>query len=157
MKHFITYLTGFCLLFCCISCNNNQKNSNANFEIPWLILKLDSTKLLVSEVVRNLDQPWEITWGPDEHLWFSEKKGYVYRMNPNTGDKEKLIETTLFGLTGEIEVKGALYNEIMPGFAALLNDKELAEILDFVLTGLNNYKDTVTEVEVSKIRKDQLK
>lgn len=91
MKQLISCLTGLCLFFCCTSCDNNPKSSKVDFEKPWFILTLDSTKLLVSEVVHKLDQPWEITWGPDEQLWFTEKKGNVYRMNPNTGDKKKVL------------------------------------------------------------------
>lgn len=91
MKQFINIVAVLCLLFCCLSCDDNPKNSKADFEKPWLLLTLDSTKLLVSEVVHKLDQPWEINWGPDEHLWFTEKKGNVYRMNPKTGDKKKVL------------------------------------------------------------------
>lgn len=59
-------------------------------EIPKSIIQLDSTRLLVSEVLRDLDEPWEVTWGRDEHLWFTEKKGNVMRMNPMT-KKVKMI------------------------------------------------------------------
>jgi trimeric autotransporter adhesin len=34
----------------------------------------------------NLNNPWEITYGPDHFLWITEAKGYrVRRMNPATG------------------------------------------------------------------------
>lgn len=34
----------------------------------------------------NLNNPWEITYGPDNFLWITEAKGYrVRRMNPATG------------------------------------------------------------------------
>lgn len=114
MKHLINSLTGLCLLFCCLSCDNQLQDSKANFEKPWLLLTLDSTKLLVSEVVQNLDQPWEITWGPDEHLWFTERKGNVYRMNQQTGDKKKVL--TLSDVYSEGLTPGLLGMVLHPDF-----------------------------------------
>jgi trimeric autotransporter adhesin len=39
-----------------------------------------------------LNYPWEITYGPDNNLWITESKGYrVYRMNPNTGVKDTVL------------------------------------------------------------------
>jgi glucose/arabinose dehydrogenase len=40
------------------------------------------TKVLNS----NLNFPWEILWGPDNYIWFTEREGRVKRMNPATGD-----------------------------------------------------------------------
>lgn len=70
-----------------------------------------------------------------------------------TRDKKKLITTTLTGLTGEVEVNGVKYDEIMPGFAVSLTDKEIAEILNYVLIHLNNLNDSVTTEEVAAIRR----
>ena len=67
-------------------------------------------------------------------------------------DKNKLITTTLGGLTEEIEVKGLIYNEDMPGFAVSLNDSEIADLLNFVRTSLNDLPETVTANEVTTIR-----
>ncbi|RZM19835.1 MAG: hypothetical protein EOO88_36955, partial [Pedobacter sp.] len=40
-------------------------------------------------VARNLSDPWEITYGPDHHLWITEAKSYlVSRINPKTGEKQ---------------------------------------------------------------------
>ncbi len=113
MKRIISYSIGLCLLLCCIFCDRPQQ-PNAAFEKPWLILSLDKTKLLVSEVDRDLDQPWEITWGPDEQLWFTEKKGNVYRMNPNTGDKKKVL--TIAGVYSEGLTPGLLGMVLHPDF-----------------------------------------
>jgi len=73
------------------SCENSKLAERPSYEKPKFIIQLDSTKLLVSEVLRNLDEPWEITWGADEHLWFTEKKGNIMRMNPNTGLVKKVL------------------------------------------------------------------
>lgn len=56
------------------------------------LLTLDSTQLLVSEVATDLVEPWEILWGPDGHIWFTEHRGYVSRLNPKTGLSNRLIQ-----------------------------------------------------------------
>ncbi|TMM56726.1 c-type cytochrome [Maribacter algarum] len=74
-----------------MSCESSKSEERPEFEKPKFIIQLEKTRLLVSEVVRNLDEPWEITWGGDDHLWFTEKKGNVLRMNPNTGQVKKVL------------------------------------------------------------------
>lgn len=54
-------------------------------------LTLDSTLLEISVIVENLDTPWEIVWGPDDWIWMTEQKGVVSRVNPQTGEKRKLL------------------------------------------------------------------
>ena len=38
------------------------------------------TRLMV-----DLENPWEIVYGPDDHLWISENGGKVVRVEPETG------------------------------------------------------------------------
>ncbi len=33
---------------------------------------------------------WEITWGPDDYLWVSERIGNIYRIDPANGEKDLL-------------------------------------------------------------------
>lgn len=41
------------------------------------------------EVVRGLENPWEVTWGPDGFLWVTERSGKrVTRIHPETGEKK---------------------------------------------------------------------
>lgn len=42
-------------------------------------------------VVSNLDTPWEILWGPDDHIWITERYGGVSRLNPETREFTKLL------------------------------------------------------------------
>lgn len=40
-----------------------------------------------------LNDPWEITYGPDGYLWITESKGYrVLRMDPNTGARTTVLD-----------------------------------------------------------------
>lgn len=47
-------------------------------------------KLKVSVVGSNLHIPWEITWGYDERIWFTQRNGYIKRLDPVTGDVHTL-------------------------------------------------------------------
>ena len=39
-------------------------------------------------IAQGLDNPWDIVWGPDGHLWITERTGFrVTRLNPATGSK----------------------------------------------------------------------
>jgi trimeric autotransporter adhesin len=43
-----------------------------------------------------LNDPWEITYGPDDSLWITESKGYaVYKLHPNGGAKRKVLDISL--------------------------------------------------------------
>lgn len=84
-------ITSVCILFLLTNCDSSKPSERSAFEQPKFILQLDDTRLLVSEVVRNLDEPWEITWGSDDHLWFTEKKGNIMRMDPHTGQVKKVL------------------------------------------------------------------
>ena len=95
---------GTVLLFVVLyaSCENpKSKTALKDHEKAKMILALEETKLVVSELAWNLDEPWEITWGPDNHLWVTQHKGRVKRVNPATGViKEVLyIPHVYFGRT----------------------------------------------------------
>lgn len=36
-------------------------------------------------VKEGLQHVWEILWGPDDHIWFTERDGKISKMNPTTG------------------------------------------------------------------------
>jgi PQQ-dependent dehydrogenase (s-GDH family) len=39
-------------------------------------------------VAAGLDNPWDIVWGPDDHLWITERTGFrVTRVNPAVGSR----------------------------------------------------------------------
>jgi PQQ-dependent dehydrogenase (s-GDH family) len=46
-------------------------------------------------VARQLSDPWEITYGPDNFLWMTEAKGYrVSRVDPATGARKVLLDVS---------------------------------------------------------------
>ncbi len=82
-------------------------------------IQLDSTAVTVSTVAQNLDTPWEILWGPDNHIWFTERRGTVNRLNPVSGAVENLITITEVREQGEAGLLGmALHPDFsLPGSA----------------------------------------
>jgi mono/diheme cytochrome c family protein len=67
------------------------------------------------------------------------------------GDPEKLIKIVLTGLSGEVEVKGNVYNNIMPP-QAQLTDQQIADLLTFVRGSFGNNSGPVTPEQVKKVR-----
>ncbi|HEX9622657.1 MAG TPA: copper-containing nitrite reductase [Polyangiaceae bacterium] len=65
-------------------------------------------------------------------------------------DKERSIRILLAGLKGEIRVNGASFNSEMP--KPPLNDAQIAAVLSYVRTNLDNQGDAVTEQEVAAVR-----
>lgn len=63
--------------------------------------------------------------------------GHSVELASAPGGRSVLIQTVLFGLQGEILVKGQRYSGVMPGYAQL-RDEEIASLLNFVLGAWGN-------------------
>lgn len=44
-----------------------------------------NTTLTESDLVTGVNLPWELLWGPDDHLWCTTRPGEVLRIDPTTG------------------------------------------------------------------------
>src|SRR5688500_4214698 len=75
------------LLFC--------KKSNKNIEPPG------SVEIKDSAIAQNLNLPWEILWGPDNHIWMTERGGKISRLNPSTGVITPLLSISEVQSNGE--------------------------------------------------------
>jgi quinoprotein glucose dehydrogenase len=66
-------------------------------------------------VTAGLEQPFDVTWGPDDHLWVTERPaGRVVRVNPTSGAKETAV--TIAEVRGtEGEQDGLLGLALHPG------------------------------------------
>lgn len=69
-----------------------------------------------------------------------------------TGDKKRLIQVVVHGLSGPITVNGVGYNEAMPS-NAYLNDRQLASILSYIRQSWGNKAGFVTTNEIPRNRK----
>ena len=66
-------------------------------------------------------------------------------------DVDRSIEGLIKGLSGEIEVNGTKYNQVMP--ASGLDDQDIADVLNYVMnTWGNKAKSTLTKAKVAKVR-----
>lgn len=73
-----------------------------------------------------------------------------------TGDEERLIKVVLHGLQGPVEVAGATYNGVMPGFGQGTgynwSDERIAQTLTFIRSEWGNEAEPVTPERVTEIR-----
>ena len=69
------------------------------------------------------------------------------------GDKTRLINVVLNGLSGRITVRGLPYEEPMPAHGSFLNDDQVAEVLTYVRSNFGNNSSAVTAAEVAAVRK----
>lgn len=55
---------------------------------------LEETEVDSTTVISGLDIPWEIIYGPDDHLWITERYGKVSRIFPETGEQTVILDLT---------------------------------------------------------------
>jgi len=67
------------------------------------------------------------------------------------GNKEKLIEIVLEGLSGEIEVKGRMYDQVMVPHN-FLTDQQIAVVLTYIRNSFGNSAPRITKKEVAEVR-----
>ena len=77
-------------------------------------IQLDETLLTEREVINGLDVPWEIKWGPDDHLWVTERSGLISRVNVETGQQYPILN--LAAQLYDSNESGLLGMEIHPEF-----------------------------------------
>ena len=66
-------------------------------------------------------------------------------------DKTRSIQQVLYGLNGEITVKGVTYNGVMNSFD--LTDTEVSDVLNYVRNSFGNKGSAISPAEVKAARK----
>lgn len=86
-----------CLLaFLCMAFSCKKNTNNPPVEDPdW---PTDSVRVVVSQ---GISRPWEILWGPDDHIWMTERNGRISRVDPKTGTVKPLLTVPDVVATGE--------------------------------------------------------
>ncbi|MEZ0321424.1 MAG: cytochrome c [Thermus sp.] len=69
---------------------------------------------------------------------FPPLAGHVADILAKKDGRTYLIDLLLFGLQGQIKVKGQTYNGVMPAWGAQLKDDQIAAILNYVTTSFGN-------------------
>ncbi len=59
--------------------------------IDQQIAPTDSVYLNTKTVVSGLNVPWEMKWGPDNWIYFTEQSGTLSKVNPETGVRKVLL------------------------------------------------------------------
>ncbi len=55
-------------------------------------LTLETTTLTKKELVTGLLIPWEMSWGPDDHIWLTQRNGLILRVDPQTGNTTEILD-----------------------------------------------------------------
>jgi glucose/arabinose dehydrogenase len=55
-------------------------------------VQIRETDLDTATIIYGLDIPWEIQWGPDDHIWTTERFGRVSRIHPETGNQDVILD-----------------------------------------------------------------
>ena len=71
-------------------------------------LQLDQTRLRCDTLVQDLDIPWEILWGPNNRIWYTERLGRVSQLDPQTGQKTLMLD-----------LRGQLYQQSESGLLGM--------------------------------------
>jgi len=81
MKKSVITLPLLLILLIIIGCSKKSESQ----------LYIGSTEVDSTTLISGLDTPWEILWGPDNYLWFTERKGTVSRLNPGNGQRNVIL------------------------------------------------------------------
>ncbi|MDB5274013.1 MAG: cytochrome c [Chitinophagaceae bacterium] len=68
-----------------------------------------------------------------------------------TGNKTKLIQTVLNGISTPLEIDGEVYHNPMPSHD-LLSNQQIADVLTYIRSHFGNTANAVTAAEVKKVR-----
>ncbi|MBS1903420.1 MAG: PQQ-dependent sugar dehydrogenase [Bacteroidetes bacterium] len=91
------------------------------------------------EVANSLNCPWEIRWGKDNWIWFTERAGRFNRVNPETGERHVLLaESEVYSL-GELGMLGFDFHPDFPDSPYVF--------IDYTYADSTSVKDTVLYFE----------
>lgn len=92
------------LLFCLTLWNLSIRGQGAVGEI----------QIETEIIAEDLDTPWEILWGPDDHIWLTERYGRISRLDPTSGEVTTLL---VVGDVHEESESGLLGMALHPNFS----------------------------------------
>lgn len=101
-------LPAFCLQYNTnYNCNFNISKTVAMKKILFIVFTLSflsarTNAQLTTRVVRDsLFIPWDLVYAPDSHIWFTQKNGYVCRLEPVSGTIDTIYHETATVIQGE--------------------------------------------------------
>lgn len=94
MKNLKVYRLIIFSMYSCMLCNCTYAQEKEN-EVAWnegQEINLNQTILSERDLVTGINLPWDISWGPDDHIWLTERGGRVLRIQPETGSYDVILE-----------------------------------------------------------------
>ena len=73
-------------------------------------LYIGSTEVDTVTILQNIATPWELSWGPDDWLWFTEREGRVNRANPENGNNTVVLTIPEVYQKGESGLLGMAFH-----------------------------------------------
>src|SRR5687768_7545782 len=110
MKRYSILLAAAALIF--FSC---KKEISTTPDAEIATARPDATGNIQTRVIASgLNFPWEILWGPDNFIWFTEREGRVKRLNPATG--QIILVATIPDVASTTDFNGLLGMALHPQF-----------------------------------------
>lgn len=118
------------LLFLCFSIIGNTQ------------IMLDSTILNERVVVSDLEIPWDMTYGPDGWIWFTEVAGNIHRFHPDTEEHQLIFtidDVHLFGFAAGLHaiILHPDFNDNHYLFVHYLNSETSSKIVRYTFDEAN--------------------
>ena len=125
-----------------------------------VVSKTESTSfealgLSVEVLATGLDTPWDLVWGPDGHLWVTERPGRIVRIDPLTG-ASAIVANVESVERGESGLMGMAFHPEFDQFPFVYlshsysDGEAIANALirmEFDGTTLNNQESLLSEIE----------
>src|SRR5687767_10220916 len=110
MKRFSFFLgAAVLILFSC------KKEINTTLQEEVATVRPGETGNIQTRIIADeLNFPWEILWGPDNYIWFTEREGRVKRLNPETG--QIIHVATIADVASTTDFNGLLGMALHPQF-----------------------------------------
>jgi Glucose/sorbosone dehydrogenases len=110
--------------------------------ITLLLPVYGSAQMTTRVIADNLFIPWELVYGPDDHIWFTQKNGYICRLDPVTSDLDTLYHETNTSILSE---GGMLGLALHPDFT---NTPEVFVAYNYMQGG-SDYKERIVKYTYS--------
>jgi aldose sugar dehydrogenase len=114
----------------------------------------------VRTIKSNLNFPWEILWGKDDHIWMTERGGKISKVNPKTGEvvfTQQITDVVANGEGGllgmvqhpEFLTNGNMYVVYNYSNSGTYNEKVV--LMQFVNNTLSVVKNIITNIPAAGI------
>ncbi|MBE9598061.1 PQQ-dependent sugar dehydrogenase [Pedobacter sp. MC2016-24] len=61
---------------------------------PEQQFRIGASTVGIQSVATHLNVPWQIAWGPDQQIWYTEQSGSISKVNPENGQIKHLLKLT---------------------------------------------------------------